>query len=238
MALFVGKAFAVGLICLFADRMLISEQTTSWNQRLTVVVDTPAGKVQGAAVTEISKISTSGVLVPVEARGVRTSVRGEAVAVEVLPGRWLFALLSGDADDKGEAGQLVYSTFPLRKDLGSESPSHASNMAALRALPMDVPAPIPPEAFPFLVTFDDINNPETVREVDPDDLAATFGSGVSLSGLTLEITEDAITEGRLRSILKWLGPDPEPHLVPGDGRTTTAPLAMRINVGDFIRELP
>lgn len=145
-----------------------------------------------------------GLLVLPEARGAHGKVRGEAVAVEVLPGRWLFALLSGDADGKGEAGQLVYHAFRLGMNRAATDRSYQSNMADLRAQPLDTPAPLPLDAYPLLVTFDDITKPETVREVDPADLSAVFGPGVSLRGMTLEVTEEAVTEGRLEGVLGWL----------------------------------
>jgi hypothetical protein len=56
----------------------------------------------------------------------------------------------------------------------------------------------------MLVTFGDITKPETVRQVDPADLEAAFGDGVRLEAVTLEITEGAVTEGRLQGELKWL----------------------------------
>lgn len=46
---------------------------------------------------------------------------------------------------------------------------------------------VPEYQYPMLVTFDDITKPETVREVDPEDLAAVFGEGVRLKAVTLEI---------------------------------------------------
>lgn len=39
------------------------------------------------------------------------------------------------------------------------------------------PKDIPRDRWPMLVTFDDISRPETVREVDPEDLSAVFGQG-------------------------------------------------------------
>lgn len=53
----------------------------------------------------------------------------------------------------------------------------------------------------MLVTFDDITKPETVRRVDPEDLASVFGEGVRLKAVTLEITEEAATEGRVEGVL-------------------------------------
>jgi len=55
-----------------------------------------------------------------------------------------------------------------------------------------------------MVTFDDITDPATVRRVDPADLAASFGPGVSLKAVTLEITRAPVTEGRVEAVLEWL----------------------------------
>lgn len=185
-------------------RGLIGGSTTNWNQRLTVIVDTPAGEVRGSSVVKISNTETMGPLVLMEARGVSSKTRGEAVALEVLPGRWLFALLSGDDDGKGNAGQLVYHAFRLGEGRELGTRSYRSNMHDLRAQPRDTPAPIPPEAYPLLVTFDDITKPETVREVDPSNLAATFGEGVRLRGMTLEVTADRVSKGAVEGILPWI----------------------------------
>jgi hypothetical protein len=139
-----------------------------------------------------------------EARGVRSETRGEAVALEVLPGRWLFALLSGDDDGKGNAGQLVYHAVRHGETHNPSDRNYEADMRDLRAQLRDTPAPIPPEAYPLLVTFDDISKPETVREVDPSNLAATFGEGVSLRGMTLEVTADRVSKGAVEGILPWI----------------------------------
>jgi hypothetical protein len=62
---------------------------------------------------------------------------------------------------------------------------------------------IPRSHYPLLVAFMDINDPNSVREVDPDNLAATFGPGVSLKRITLEITDEPVTEGKIESVLGW-----------------------------------
>jgi hypothetical protein len=56
---------------------------------------------------------------------------------------------------------------------------------------------------PDLVTFADINDPKTVILVDPDDLEATLGPGVSWNEITLEMTDEPITNG-LVTKLPWL----------------------------------
>ena len=107
---------------------------------------------------------------------------------------------------------------------------------AILAFPKDTPIPLPPEAWPMLVTFDDITRPETVRRVNPADLAAVFGAGVRLEAVTLEITEAAVTDGRVDQLLGWLGPFPEPALgAPTGGPIASAPFYRRVHMGDFVR---
>lgn len=190
---------AVAVFLFLTFQALFGSRTISWNQRLTLVVETPQGEVRGSAVTRVTKTETSGSLVLPEARGVRSYVTGEAVVVEVAPGRYLFALLSGSEDWERDAASGVYSAYQL-----SEVGSHGVAMARIRTQPYDIPVPLPPEAWPMLVTFDDITKPETVREVDPANLAAVFGEGVGLKAVTLEITEETVTVGRVEGVLGWL----------------------------------
>ena len=93
---------------------------------------------------------------------------------------------------------------------------------------------IPESQYPLLVTFTDLTDPTTVKAVDPENLAATFGPGVSLKRLTLEITDEPVTEGRIEQVLGWLGPHPEPTL--GRSKDIFNPIfAATVHHGDFIR---
>lgn len=210
---------------------------TTWNQRLTLIVETRQGEVSGSAVTRVTKTDTSGSLVLPEARGVWSKVVGEAVVVEVAPGKFLFALLSGSGEEKRDATHWVYPAYDLGAAVGFEGrPSYDGAMTKLGMQPLDVPVPLPPNGWPMLVTFDDIAKPETVRSVQPEDLAAMFGEGVRLKAVMLEITEEAVTEGRVEGVLGWLGPYPEPALGPWKGETAAeAPFYLRVHMGDFIR---
>lgn len=88
----------------------------------------------------------------------------------------------------------------------------------------------------MLVTFDDITKPETVQRVNPEDLASVFGDGVRLKAVTLEVTEEAVTEGLLDALLPWLGPYPEPGLCPATGGLLKdAPVCRLVKMGDLIR---
>jgi len=64
-------------------------------------------------------------------------------------------------------------------------------------------AVVPSNMYPLLVTFTDIADPKSVKQVNPADLAATFGAGFSLKSITLEVTDDKVTEGVVEKVLGW-----------------------------------
>ena len=197
---------AIGLVGYGIFFALFGSTSYTWHQRLTVIVDTPAGQVRGAAATAVRVVQTVGALTLPQARGLHTYASGEAVVVEVLPGQFLFALLtSEDTRPMGDAGAWAYTAFDLTNRIAQGSMSSFQVTKTLSDEPRDTPIPLPPTAMPLLVTFDDISDPTTVRLVDPTNLSASFGPGVSLAGMTLEITEADVTEGRVEAVLGWLG---------------------------------
>jgi len=80
-----------------------------------------------------------------------------------------------------------------------------------RIAQMRGPHRITPSDLPDLVTFDDIKDPKTVALVDPDDLQATLGPGITWNEITLEMTGEPITNG-LVTKLPWLRPSFEKNL--------------------------
>ena len=58
-------------------------------------------------------------------------------------------------------------------------------------------------AYPMLVAFGDEADPTSVARVDPDDLAASFGEGVTLKRITVALTNDPVTTG-IEERLGWL----------------------------------
>lgn len=179
------------------------KRSVSWHQKLTLVIGTPAGEISGSSVTRVENMTDKGALVLPEARGTRSYWTGEAVAVEVLPGKWLFALLEGEGGT--DAGHWVYAAYDLKGALGPDGyPGYEAAMTKLRAQPKNVPVPLPADGLPMLVTFGDITDPTSVQKVDPADLAASFGPGVSLEAVTLEITDEPVTVGRVEAVLGWL----------------------------------
>jgi hypothetical protein len=65
------------------------------------------------------------------------------------------------------------------------------------------PFPIAPADLPDLVTFGDVNNPKSVMLVDPNNLGATLGQGVSWRSMTLQVTDEPLTKG-IDEHLPWV----------------------------------
>jgi hypothetical protein len=76
-----------------------------------------------------------------------------------------------------------------------ENVSHVAHMRG--------PRRISPNDLPDLVTFADINDPKSVIEVDPNNLQAALGPGVSWNEITLESTDEPVTTG-IKANLPWL----------------------------------
>ncbi|RRN67240.1 hypothetical protein [Agrobacterium deltaense] len=193
-------------------------ESWSWNQKLTVTVETPQGEKSASSVTRQRMIHRDGWYVLPDARGAGVGYSGEAVVLEVMPGRYLFALL----EHKPNPFEIFYP---------DQAPVEvAERLETLRAVRI-----VPPDQYPRLVTFDDIANPMSVRPVDPANLAASFGPGVRLKSIQLEITGEPVTEGRIKSVLVWLSQYPEPKLGPATGGTGNAPFYRFISHGDFLQ---
>ena len=196
---------------------------TNWSQRLTVTVSVDGKPVSASAVTRINVRGGGKPILP-DAGVYSFNVRGEAVALEI-PGRgWLFALFKPSPYILAED---AFNAFRLAVDSGKERysmiPDYIGQTVTLQ-----------PKNHPLLVTFDDPARPETVKRVDPANLAASFGAGVRLESITLTITDEKPTDGVIEKVLPWLGKYPEPGLCPATGRTTNIPFCRKVRHGDFI----
>jgi hypothetical protein len=201
----------------------------AWNQKLTVTVETPAGEVSASSVSAVSWrkhwIQTDGM-------GWSYDLTGEAVMVEVTPGRYLFALLKGAATTE-YMGSVAAASIAGREGrvidgaLFAEVQGKTGRAAGVIT--------VPEVQYPMLVTFGDIADPASVTLVDPADLAASFGPGVRLKSVTLEVTDEPVTRPKLDTLLSWLGPFPEPALGPATGGSSGVPFYRLVHMGDFIR---
>ncbi len=180
----------------------------SWHQKMELTIATPDGERRGAAVQAIEWAGFDGetrkTVAVLDGNSTSWNVQAEAVVVEVAPGKYLFALLRSPNGIAGDPGKNL--SYALLKSTGTRAyVSTPEAIALIKAQPLDQPIPLPPDAVPLLVTFADITDPTTVTRVDPANLAASFGPGVSLTSVTLAVTEDPVTEGRVEGVLGWLG---------------------------------
>lgn len=164
-----------------------------WNQKLTVVVQTPQGERSGSAVVQETVLFGQ---LPMSGNDVEPRIKGEATMVEVAPGKFLFAILSLGGNGV-PTWELFYRVW--RDDIPDGREDGLKFIQAKRET-----RNVPPDAYPLLVTFTHINAPKSAKEVKPDDLAATFGPGYSLISITLEITDEPVTEGKVEKVLGWL----------------------------------
>ena len=182
------------LLCLFFAPLLVGWEflgfaSHSWHQKMTVEVEVGDQRYAGSSVVEMNVFGHPEIPM---VHGVRNlKLKGEAIVVELPSHHYLFAL-------------LTYNAFLARdvfKDLIIEA-VHAPGERWAGALSrLRETRVIDPKQYPLLVTFTDITDPKTVQKVDPDNLAATFGPGVELKRITLEITDEPVTEGKVESLL-------------------------------------
>lgn len=191
-----------------------------WRQRLVLEVETPNGLVSGGSVVAVKAGTTPKWLPGEGAGGMGSKTEGEASFVEVAPGRHLFALL-------GNERELALTIFFPESALSTfERAERLETLREIRELPR--------ERYPLLVTFTNIADPKTAKRVDPNDLATAFGPGVSLKRITLEITNDKVTEGRVEAAIGWWNELSTP--IGGDAKRPFGDPVYRLGKWDFVKE--
>jgi hypothetical protein len=213
-----------------ASALLIgcSKRLPTYRYRLTVEVDTPRGLRRGSSVIEVRTVDQVAFPGP-EAGGIRSSVTGEAVAVDLPGGQTLFALLRDNTPNS--------EMFASRAALWAYAPRIPPDTAIASVLAQQTGIrELPKQYYPVLVHFRDIRDSASVTRVDPADLAANFGEGFAIRRITIEMTDDPVSAG-IRKRLLWLSDFPEPSLKPGhSAHDFTFPAIIRF--GDFRRNDP
>jgi hypothetical protein len=206
----------------------------NYRYKLTLSLDTPDGVKTASNVVEINAFD---VIIP--ARGVGHKTTGQALYVDLGGGRRpLIALLTRI--------RLAADPWPTFRGWGEDAPGEALADKCLGAKkPEDWldevkatrkcerPVVITPADLPDLVTFGDVNDPKSVVLVDPNNLAATLGPGVSWRSMMLQATDEPLTKG-IDQHLPWV--TDYQRNIPISGVTSFDPLKNYISRLDFIRE--
>lgn len=192
------------------------EQFPDYRYCLTVEVDTPEGLKTGYSVIEVSTARAGENSIPTP-RLISMRSRGQAVVVDLGKRGLLFAILSNGESSDWANDVMLLLTPPLpepRKwtdeDVRNWFPKRFAAMLEHREV-IEVPRYYPDNgnrddipARPLLVRFGDISDPTSVEKVDPDALSASFGEGVKLRRITIQLTEEPVTTG-IEKRLVWLG---------------------------------
>lgn len=211
-----------------------------WHQKMTVTIETPNGPVSGSSV---SAVRWKEHAIKADGMGWSFGLTGEAVVVDLGPSasrpRYLFALLNG-AGTYEYMGSVAAASLSGRKGrvINEALFAQIENREGAAANPIAVPA----IQYPLLVTFGNIEDPASVKRVDPDTLAATFGPGYALTSVTLAITDEPVTRGRVEEVLGWLEEvgRRRPTLIPNPPRLlkdASDPDIQNLTPGPFSTEL-
>jgi hypothetical protein len=204
-ALLILAAFAVGAV-MWWMLWKINYPTHAWNQKLAVTVSTPRGEVSGSSVVAVSYTKNffsggwGGALF-------HLTLRGDATAVDLGGGQFLFALLAYEESEEPHSTgmiplKLLRQKLPNQSDDDYWPPDAFKRVQAARGRG---PITLPQKLYPRFLRFRDIKDPATAELVDPYNLAKSFGPGVRLVRVTIEITHEAVTRG-IRKVLPWLSP--------------------------------
>lgn len=192
--------------------------------RMVVVVDTPQGVRRGAAVREVSIVSPPKVPMLGEDRG-GVGVNGEAVIVDISPGKILFALVSGADGEYDFGGRDVSFLF---RELAPTSPDAIIELWPIKPVTR---RPVLANPLPALVTFKDLRDPMSLTRLDANDLASTFGQGVVLRKITIQRTDAPVTE-EIEKRINWLDDLKRYRTDPSNPFTSTLPRG----IGDLKRK--
>lgn len=201
----VSSAWLAMAVILLSGCAISEDKATDYRYRLTVEVDTPEGVRTGSSVIEVQQTLVRAGGSPAN-QAVDRRVRGEAVPVDLPGGKTLFALLRSDSNVDWASYVFVYLAPQKKGEPFADQLDDVLEVKGEQVLPrMWPPVAFLKErsAYPMLVTFGDLADPTSVAEVDPDDLAATFGEGVKLKRITVELTDDPVTTG-IEQRLGWM----------------------------------
>ena len=244
----------LGLLVVVATLVLAScngvthERFEPVRYRLMAMVETPEGLRSGSSVIEVTW-AMSRTSPPLGGSGY--TVKGEAAAVDLPGGQTLFVLLRSAEDVDWAAWVIKRIPTAGMVEQAKPTPSNRAAQIASEKRYLDLvradrgihavwkpepPHNLPGLSVPYFVRFRDIRDPKSVEQVDPADLAKSFGPGVSLKSLTVQVTDDPVTTG-IEKRLGWLA-SIQHSLVKQDLSVPAGvplPFGVSIGPGDFSR---
>jgi hypothetical protein len=231
----IGSPFfmRLAMAALMAMALAGCGRTESYRYKLTLAVNTPDGVKRGSSVVELLFFDVS-----IPARGTMHKLSGEALYLDLGPGRRpLIALLTSQlhpkfgkdqswSRDGGPTDNLLLRLYGVTVPASTSALGYVATIARMRGA-----HEITANDLPDLVTFADINDPKSVIEIDPNDLQATLGAGISWNEIAFEITGEPITKG-IELKLPWI-PAYHQGMLDGEHYSARTTLANTLSTADF-----
>ena len=159
-------------------------RSASFHYKLSLSLDTPDGVKSGYNVVEVRFGEFK-----IPERGVGRGISGEGIYIDLGPGRRpLIALLTSTREPYQKPADIRWSEGIPYHLFTKRCPAPKSYEDVFAAV-SDISACTTPfrlltDDLPDIVTFADVNDPRSVIKVDPKNLSATLGPGVSWRSMT------------------------------------------------------
>lgn len=163
----------------------LSTTSLTYRYRLTIEVDTPEGTKTGSTVVEqwmrLRRPLWKGHSVTFDRY--RGGVRGEAAFVDLGAGHHILAILARGPTGREDVGDfLSLGTGAIGIAWGNDDEPRRLEDAIARRAKVNVPLKV----MPTLVTFRDLNDPNSAEVVSVDSFARAFGPGYAFRSATIE----------------------------------------------------
>jgi hypothetical protein len=222
-------AFRLAVAACIALALAGCGRSASYRYKLTLSLNTPDGVKTGYNVVEVAYWEVN--------HGEPHDISGEGIYIDLGPGRRPLVVLLTSARRPDQRIQDIrwsedvptdiFVRLCLNQTKYVNRIDTASTIASCRT-----PFEISPSDLPDLVTFDDVNDPSTVRKVYPDRLGVWLGPDVSWRSMTLQATDEALTTG-IQKWLPWV--DSYQKNMPLDGLKEFGGLPLTVSRRDFKR---
>lgn len=172
----------------------------TWHYKMTVTVETPEGLKTGYAVREVGNSASLVNIGGTPESTPRIYHKGEAVLVDLGERGKLFAILSGYRMGVDYSKRIFYHAF--------EGGTAFKGVKKLNSLPVGTKVTLKPMDYPMFVMFKDVNDPKSLMrvmnienkssgsqkyQITENHMEELFGKGVKLKDVTIEITDEPVT---------------------------------------------
>ncbi len=183
------RQIAILLVSLFTLTSCDFIYPAGWNYRITIMVETPDGMKTGSAVRHIDAFRPMAFNPDVP--DIRFKVLGEAVVVDLGEYGVLFATI------KHSSFEEYFSAFGLDKSSPAQKLEFNKNIRVGETAFLK-------NNYPYLIAFEDLDDPSTAVAVNIGEFEKVFGEGVIFRAIKIEKTKDPVTYGAVRQKLHWL----------------------------------